>query len=391
MRFLWAILLVLSLTEFGHAKLEVQLRKKSTKTVKSKSNVRNIASAEATNSKIENLESKSTKSKKDYIAIADLYTKQKKYEKAIENLKLANKPQSIEVQDRLARVYNLLDNTAEEVRALELIRTEGKASPSQLSRLGDGYVKLKKIKEALPIYREAIEKAPKYEKSYKGLFNVFVEMNNYYDARLVILEVLEKFGEKKEWLTIFCKIEIEQNYHDNAKQICQKAIKKDPKNPDNHVYLALAFKNTENEDQARKILNNAAKQFKKSEVTQWNAGQMNCSIKNWEQAVTRFKACIKANSESGRCHLDLGKAQFELKKYDIALESLKKSCAYIKSSEVEIRRLSYDLDKNKEAVMAKKYYKSTEQCATDWFNYAKKNKDVPVHNIQTDLCFNNPN
>lgn len=332
-------------------------------------------------------DAKSSK-KKTYIATAERQMKSKNYDKAIENLKLANKPQSNEVLDLLSRAYNAKGDTAEEARALELIRVDAKASPGQLTRLGDAYSKLNKTTEAIPVYRESIKIAPKYEKAYQGLFEVYKKIDRAYDARLVIIEVLEKLPPKKFWLNEFCRIETEENYHDNAKQICQQAIIKDPKNADNHVYLALAFKNTDNVEQARKILFKAAKQFKKSEVTQWNAGQMSCTIKNWEQASEQFGNCIKANPSSGKCYLDLGKAQYELKKYDLALETLKKSCTYIKGADVEIRRLSYELDKNKEIKMAKKYTESTDKCSTDWFNYAKKNKDAMAYKINMDYCFN---
>ncbi len=363
--------------------------KKPKKKITKKKKTRGIASVDkvGVNEQIAALEARPEKTKKDYIAIAELYVKLKNYNKAIATLKLANKPQAIEVLDFLSRIYNTIGDTQEEIRALELIKIDGKATPGQYTRLGDAYRKIGKVVEAIPVYRESIFKAPKYEKAYQGLFEVYLGQKNFYDARLVIIEVMEKFGDKKYWLNEFCKIEVDQNYHDNAKQVCQKAIMKDPKNADNHVNLAVAFKNTENEDQARKILFKAAKQFKKSEITQWNAGQMSCAIKNWEQASEQFKACIKSDANSGRCYLGWGKAQFELKKYDKALEYLNKSCPYIKGADVEIRRLSYELDKIKDTKNSKKYISATDNCSTDWFNYAKKNKEAQVYKINMDRCF----
>jgi tetratricopeptide (TPR) repeat protein len=333
------------------------------------------------------LEARPKKTKKDYIAISDLYLKIKNFDKALSNLKIINKKQSIDVLDKISHVYNVMGDNLEEARALELIHVEGKASPSQLTRLGFAYSKMKKTKEAIDSFRESIKKAPKYEKAYQGLYEVYVELKNFYDARLTIIEVNEKFGDKKYWLNEFCRIEIEQNYYDSAKEVCQKAITRDSKNPDNHVYLALAFKQTENVDQARKIIFKAAKQFKKSEVTQWNAGQMSCSIKNWEQASSQFKQCLKADPESGRCQLDIGKTLFELKKYDQGLESMMKSCPYIKGVDVEIRRLSYELEKQNLPKIAKKYNGSTDKCTSMWFEYTKKTKNSQTYTRNTDACF----
>lgn len=369
------LILIFGSQDFAEAKI-IKLKK-----------TRKIASVDGVTEQITALEARPKKTVKDYISIAELYLKLKNYPKAIENLKLANKPQSVEALDALARVYNTQNDSLEEARALELIRVEGKASPGQLSRLGFAYTKLKKTEEALASFRESTVKAPKYEKAYEGLFEIHKEAKNFYDARLIIIEVFEKFGEKKKWLNEFCRIEIEQNYYDSAKQACQKAIAKDTKNADNHVYLALAFKHTENEEQARKIIFQAAKQFKKSEVTQWNAGQMSCSIKNWEQGVEQFKRCIKADAESGRCHLDLGKTLFELKKYEESLNSFMKACPYIKGVDVEIRRLSYELEKLNDSKTAKKYNSSTDKCTSEWFSYTKKNKNPEVYMRNLDACF----
>lgn len=389
---------------------------KKTKVVKNKKTPkRGIASVSEVN-KIEILEKKSKKTKRDYVEIAEYYTRIKNYPKAIENLKLANKPQGVDILDKLARVYELAGDKEESTRALELIRVEGKASPGHLTRLGNSYAETrKKIKEKNPVivistdekgnqttsddpsnkyaqqaidaYRESINKAPRYGKAYEGLYKLYVDMNNHYDARLVILEALEKLGEPQYWLSESCKVEIEQNYYDNAKKVCQKAISKDAKNPDNHVYLALAYKNTENAEQARKIIFNAAKRFKKSEVTQWSAGQMSCSIRNWEQANEQFQQCVKADSESGRCHIGLGKTYFELKKYDQALISLMKACPYIKGVEIEIRRFSYDLEKMGLKKEVTQYQKAIDKCSNDWFEYAKKKKATQEYSRNTDKCF----
>ena len=379
-----------SFAESNNKNTKTQSKKKTLKKKKkiaSKKKSRSIASVKNVEEEIASLEAQPKKNQKNYFELADLYLKQKKYDKAIESLKLANKPQSLEALDKLSKVYNEKGDTEEEIRALELVRVEGRASPNQLTRLGLAYVKLKKTESAIAAFRESISKAPKYEKAYAGLFEMYKSLNNFYDARLIIIEVMEKFGDLKYWLNEFCKIEIEQNYFENAKQICQKAISKDPKNPDNHVYLALSYQNTENPDQARKILLKAASQFKKSEVTQWNAGQMSCSIKNWEQAADQFKQCTKVDPESGRCFLGLGKTQYELKKYEEALDSMMKACPFIKGVDVEIRRLSYDLEKVNEKAVAKKYMSSTDKCTSSWFSYTKKNKSTQSYKRNLDKCF----
>ncbi len=333
------------------------------------------------------LEARPKKTKKDYIAIAELYTKLKNYKKAVENLRKANKPQSIEVLDHLSRVYALAGDRKEEIRALELIRVDNRASASQLTRLGDAYLKESKIEDAATAYRDSIKKTPKYEPAYQGLFNLFRKEKNFYDARLVIIEVLEKFGDKPFWLNEFCRIEIEQKYYGNAKEICKRAINKDNKNPDNHVYLGLALKHTGDETQARRILLNAAKNYKNSEVAQWNGGQASCSIKNWEQGRTLFSQCIKVQANSGRCYLGLAKTEFELKSYDKALDALLKACPYIRGVDVEIRRFSYALDERKEPKIAKKYLSVTERCSTTWFKSAKSGEQTQAYARNLDSCY----
>lgn len=355
----------------------------------SKKSVRKIASVDKAGAleQITALEARPKKTKKDYIAIAELYTKLKNYPKAIENLKSANKPQSVEVLDRLSRVHALAGDVKEEIRAIEMIRAEKKASASQLTRLGDSYAAQEKIEEAVLVYRESIQQQPKYEKAYTGLYNVFSSVNNYADARLVIIEVLEKFGDQKFWLNEFCQLEIEQKYYGNAKEVCKRAIAKDNKNPNNHVYLGLALRHTGDEDQGRKILTTAANNYKGSEVAQWNAGQMSCSTSNWEMGRNQFRQCIKVAANSGRCYLGLAKTEFELKSYDKALDSLLKACEYIKGVEVEIRRFSYELDRRKEPKVAKKYSSKSEGCSSTWFKNAKKGGGTQGYARELDLCY----
>ena len=64
-----------------------------------------------------------------------------------------------------------------------------------------------------------------------------------------------------------------------------------------------------------------------------------------------------------------------------------KACPYIKGIEVEIRRLSYELEKNKNEKMAKKYMHSTDKCNSAWFNYVKKNKEDQPYVRNQDQCF----
>lgn len=296
----------------------------------------------------------------------------KEYDNAVRVLKNANEPQSMEVLDELAKILHLKKDYLEEIRALEIIKADGNISASQLVRLGDAYMNINKKDQVVENYRAAIKKAPKYQKAYQGLYEFYLNEKNYYDAKSMIGEIINRFGVKKYWQNQLCRMELEQQFFDTAKDVCQQAIIKDPKKAENHVYLALAFKGSGADDQARKIIFKAAQQFPKSEMTQWNAGLLSSSIQNWELSEKHYSQCIKADRKSLRCFYELGKVQFHLGKYDVALKNLKKGCSYIKDVDVEIRKFSYELEKMKKTNTAREYEKEVDSCKSIWFGSAKK-------------------
>ncbi len=322
--------------------------------------------------RIKAIDSKEKKAPQDYLDLARNYLLLKDYDRALQSARTANSPQNKAALDYIAKISHEKGDHLEEVRALEILKLEDRPSPAFYGRLAEAYDEIGKKEEVIKYYRLSISEAPKYEKSYEGLYHYFLKKENFYDARLILIETIEKFGSKPKWLNEYCRMEIEQKYFDNAKNICQQAILASPKHAENHVYLALAFKYTEAEDQARKILFTAAKRFKKSEVTQREAGMMSQKINNYELSETHFGNCVKANPKAGDCFLELAKAQFNLKKYEDALNSFIKSCPFIKESELEIRKHAYELEKAKQTKLYQKYMDQTDKCQSLWFNQAKK-------------------
>ncbi len=322
--------------------------------------------------RIKNIDAKSKKAPQDFLDLAKNYLLIKDYESAIKNARLGNDPQSVDGLELIAKISHEKQDHLEEVRALEIIKTMGKQPPGFFVRLGEAYAEINKTEEVIKNFRQAISEAPKYEKAYEALYQFYLGKKNTYDARLILLEIIEKFGEKSKWLNEMCKIEIKEKYFDSAKNICQSALVKSPDVAENHVNLALAFKYTEAEDQARKILYSAAKQFKKSEQTQREAGLLSQNAKNYELSESHFGQCGIINPKAGDCFLELAKAQFQLKKYDQSLQSFLNACPYVKEAELEMRRHAYNLDKLGQPKLYKKYMDQTEKCQSLWFSEAKK-------------------
>ncbi len=281
---------------------------------------------------------------------------------------------SVKELDKRAIQMHQKKDFAEEARALELIRIQKKASPNQLTRLGIAYGEMKKKTEAIEAFKEVLQTAPKYEKAYRALYDFYVKINDVQEYRHIVMEALDKLGPKKEWMNDFCRIEYEQKYYEDAKNICQQAIEKDPKKPENHMYLALSFKLTNNEEQARKMMFKAAEQFQHSEIVQKNAGQFAEEIKNWELAQKYYSQCVRTNKESGACYLQWAKALFQLKEYDKSLKAYLKACPYERGVNVEIRRSSYELEKSKHLKEAAQYSKKIDKCDLLWFENSKKLK-----------------
>lgn len=267
-----------------------------------------------------------------------VYYKHKSWDKALEYFKKANNPTNPEALEWISKACEQKKDYLEQIRALEILIHEKPNIPKYYTQLGTAYLNSEKIPKAIENYKEAIKRAPKYEKAYVELLEVYKKQKNYYEAAILLNDVMNVFGKTERWLSKLCEIKTLQSFYDDAKLICQDAVSRLPRVAENHVYLALAYKNSGAAPQAEKIMLSAGRQFKKSELAQFYAGQFSDESKNWEQSIIFYGQGAKVDPKSTRCHLGLAQALYEINEYAKSLAAFSKACALDNNVDNEIRK-----------------------------------------------------
>lgn len=230
------------------------------------------------------------------------------------------------------------------------------------TELGRAYTDVNKPEEAILAYRKAIEIRPQHRPAYEALLKEYNRIGNHYESRLIVEDMIQYFGAKPDYLNELCRLYTVENYKDTAIDRCNLAVRKQPSNPDNHIYLGLNYKNSGDTAQATKILLNAAKRFPKSEHAQWVAGQVSEEAKNFLAAYTYYKQAIAADAASARSHLGLARSAFELKKYKESLDSFSKACPQNKEASEEFRKYAYRLRHLAEESWHEKFLGRASEC-----------------------------
>lgn len=278
---------------------------------------------------VSQLETRIKQNPKDIKSRQDLgkyYLKKKKYEKAIEILA----PYSNEIDDdslqELADAYREQKDYKKEIRTLEIYlqRKPNLFRPHYL--LGRALKDDGKFDEASALLRKSISLAPKHLPTFEALLDLFKTNKQNYESRILLTDMIRTFGERKGFLNDLCKLYLDDGFLAEARKTCQKAVKKDPRFPDNHVHLAQSFLDLENKQSAEKIFMTAARQFQKSEYVQWAVGEFYFQEKNYPTAVRYLKQAVKADAKSARSQLGLALSTFETKDYEAALPHYLTAC-----------------------------------------------------------------
>ncbi len=222
----------------------------------------------------------------------------------------------------------------------------------------------KKTSEALESLKTALELNPKYQPAYEKLAQMYEQKKNPYELRILYQDMLEKIGRKPPFLNKLCEINTTQDYQeDQALFYCKQAITKDPKTPENYVYLGIIQKNGGSDEEAKKTLRAAANAHSKSEFAQYTYANLLDEQKNYVEAAKYYQKCTEADKASARCWIGAARMNFEIHKYEQALEAFKKSCALDRKNAVSFRKASNALKSQKDSIWVKQYEKASEGCS----------------------------
>ncbi len=297
------------------------------------------------------------------LKLADIYYKKKNWDKALAYYKIANTNLNVAALEGIVKCLDKKKDYLELVRALEILKQEKPMVPKYSAQLADAYVKQGSLDKAIENYKNAIKLAPKFDHPYEGLLQLHEKNKNFYEAAIVAKDAIRTMGDPKNiFISKLCKYKYSENYYEDSKIICQDAIARAPKIPDNHVYLGLSYKYTGNENQARKIIISSGKKFKQSEFAQFYAGQASDESRNWEQAVIFYRQGTISDPNQARCFLGLAKAHYELRQYQPSIEAFVKACELDNSVDNEMKRISGLLRAKNENAWYAKFRSQADRC-----------------------------
>jgi tetratricopeptide (TPR) repeat protein len=256
-----------------------------------------------------------------------IHMKRGEYDQAIEHLKEASAQQPTPANlSSLAEAYRRNKDYLDEIRTLEVLAQTQPKDAGVQELLGKSYLTTNNFDKSAEHYRKAIKLDHKRLSAYDGLYDVFAKSNNNYERRALLTDMQKAFGETPQVVTKLCRFYTQDNFIEKGREMCLKAVTLDPDIPDNHVFLALDYKDGKEVEQSLKIIQTAAKRFAKSEFAQYTAGTMNDEMKNYESARFYYRRCVKADPASDRCWAKLGQAALQLKDYQESLDAFRKAC-----------------------------------------------------------------
>lgn len=226
----------------------------------------------------------------------------------------------------LAQAYHKLEQYAQEVQTLQQVLLKAPNSSNAHLNLGLAHMANKQNEKGIVALRKAIELEPKNKRAYEALLETFRGSKNNYESRMIVKDMIQRFGKKASYLSEMCRLNSEDGYIDEAIKACKKAIAKDPKNPANHTYLALTYQNKRELKMAESILIRASRRFKKSELVQFTTGDFFLDKKAYSTAARFFDRAVKADGKSVRSQLGRAEAHFAIEGFDQSLESYLQAC-----------------------------------------------------------------
>ncbi len=237
----------------------------------------------------------------------------------------------------LAFAYSNMKKYEDEVRVLNIIAAKEEQNHEWFLLLAHAYLKQagdtqdlvrngQLITKAIQSLRAVLRIQRKYKPAYDLLLKTLIQQKAHNEARELLTEGINNFGERPELYRELCRIDSNDGFLVQAVENCSKSISISPKYPDHYVYLIQALYDQKEEVRAERNAISAAKKFPSSEFVQWAAGTMFFRKKNYPVATRYYLTAVKAMPDSSRAQFGLAQALFESGRHQEALDHFTKAC-----------------------------------------------------------------
>jgi tetratricopeptide (TPR) repeat protein len=271
------------------------------------------------------------------VEAANAYTREGKPDKVIELLNSYTDQLDATGFMTLAAAYSNKKDFVNEVRIFTILSAKeddnfrwhmllGQAYMKQANSSQAGERKADLFTAAIQQLRRTLQLNKKFKPAYDLLLQTFLAQKDNNEARELINEGLEKFGDRPELNRELCRLDSLDGYLVQAVKSCRHSIELSPSYPDHYVYLVQALRDQGEDNQAERTITTAAQRFAQSEFVQWAAGKVYFLKKNYPVATRYFEAAVKANGKEGRSHFGLAQSLFESGRESEALPHFVVAC-----------------------------------------------------------------
>lgn len=222
----------------------------------------------------------------------------------------------------LATSYSSKKDYANEVRVLKILADANEQNYKVRMLLGQAYIKQAMaypnaerfnalMTSGVQELRRVMQINPNFKPGYDLLLKTLLEQKNNNEARELLHEGIQKFGDRPELYRELCRLDANDGFLQDAVKFCRVSLKLSPNYPDHWVYLVQALLDQDEDQQAERTIVTAAKRFPSSEFIQWTAGTIYLDKKNYPVSARYYKAAVKADPNKGRSQYGLAQALFE--------------------------------------------------------------------------------
>lgn len=262
----------------------------------------------------------------------------------------------------LVKAHYQAKEYSESIRAANLMIAKDAKDEEAHTYIGLNLLKKNKAREAKEYFKKATDINPVYSPAIEGLAEIYLKNKNFYELRLIYLDLIKKIGDKPHYLNQLCDINTKDASNDAAIEFCNKAINLDPLFPDNHINLGLIYKNINDLEKAKSQLQTAATKFPSSDLAQYQYALLLEEQKNYIEAFKHYSLCSKLKADEERCWAGLATAGYQLSKFDESYASLKKACLFNKKNSIIGRKAAVQARNAKQLDWAKKFEKLSDIC-----------------------------
>lgn len=265
------------------------------------------------------------------------FAKANQFEKVIELLNSYTDQLDANAFLLLASSYSSLKDYVNEVRVLKILSDKQEKNFRWHMLLGQAYIKQASttkdpqrnadlLTSSILELRKTRGLNPKFKPAFDLLLKTFLDQKANNEARELVLEGIQRFGERPELYRELCRLDSIDGFLEQAVKFCRRSIELSSNFPDHYVYLVQALLDQDEDGQAERTIVNAAKRFQKSEFIQWAAGKVYLLKKNYPVAARYFLQATKADPKEIRSQFGLAQSLFESNKEAEALPHFILAC-----------------------------------------------------------------